>query len=276
MFDRGTIFDAGSDPKFFGVFSDFLHGGLTDSTGGTAATTVADLTSSYSEATAEAAVAELIARANLHPFSYAPSNAAAVASIITGNGGWARVTTAATDNQGAAIIGPPSFVMTTNMPSVFKTKVQLSDATQSSLLAGFYPIDSSLISNLSGDLASQNANWIGFYKADGGTDLIARVRVGGANTFSATLKAAGSSSSYAFTTAATRLGFRISPQGGTPSTAGLSQVEFIVDGNLLAIARNINLPSTSVYLAPTLGYANGEAAIKTFDADYLGAAQDRY
>lgn len=279
MIPISHAFEVANALPFFAFTEDFLGGVLLDSTGGTPAQPIADLTSSYVQAAAEAAVASLAIRAT-QQMVFVPTGSGTFATTAA-NGGWITLSGAATtDNSGGQLQSAGIHSLVNGKRVAFQAVAQVVEststngATESSLFAGLYPIDTSLAANIAGDFSSQNANWIGFYKADGGTTISCRVRVGGSNVFSVT--AANSSGTITFDKSSHVYGIIVEPVGETPSTAGLSKVTFTIDGQIVAQATGINLPASSVLLASSVAFTTGDnTGTKTCTFDIVRSAQDR-
>lgn len=260
--------DAAAIPVGFGLFEDFLTGVLTDSTGGTPATTLADLTGTYSQALAEAAVAELAAVVNAGgSFGYTPIAAGTLTSNAA-NGGWARISgPATTDDAGGQLQARGIHVLANDKNVSFKARGKVSEttstnsATESDLWLGLMAVDTSIV-------ASAPTDYVVFRKDDGGTTIKCEYRIASATAVSFTVPAA------TFTmVAGTTYAFGISVQ---PRSGANSIIEWSVDGVVVYRLTGIDLSTLTVALTPSVAFQTGDATgTKFLDLDYIGSYQVR-
>lgn len=162
-----------------------------------------------------------------------------------------------------------AFVPATNSvagkKSFFRTRVALSDATNSAFYAG-------LMGTTTTPLTAQDGLY--FLKASGATSFILRSSIGGVNTDLAMTGFAfanatyldlgwyfdGKTTVYAFVSVP--VGFQ--PQSGTGSTVTVKGPAFSFTPSL-----------TTAVLAPSFGIQNGAAAAKTLSVDHILVARER-
>jgi len=186
------------------------------------------------------------------------ASAAALGGVATLSGA------ATTDDSGYQIQSAACFAVTANKPILFKTRVSLSDATESDLWAGLMPIDTSII-------ASEPTDLIAFKKADGGTTISACVRVASGTT---TAQAISSTLFTAVADTYNILGIAVYP-GPAGAADTTSRVDFSINGVVVHRFTGA-LPAASVVLAASLAFQSGTAT-GTISAkcDYIEAIQKR-
>jgi len=147
---------------------------------------------------------------------------------------------ATTDDSGSNITGDSEWIRITSSKTVwFQTRVLLSDATESDLLAGIAITDTSLI-------ASAPSDGIYFLKSDGAATYQIIVRVGSATNTVATFPALTAATWY-------DLAFRLAVDSGGVGTLTAWQ-----DGTTMTQSRVASLP-TSEALTAALAFQSGTA-----------------
>jgi hypothetical protein len=196
------------------------------------------------------------------------------------NGGWAKITAATTDNRGGQLQTKAIHACTPGKRINFCTRVQLAgsagassvNATQSDLIFGLYPTDTSVEA---GVVADTDTDGIYFYKVDASTAFKCIVKGGSATrrldvTATSITQTAGN---FAMDLSAHHFGISILPLGATNN---LSTIDFFIDGVRVGGGTDIQLPLSSIFLAPTVSAQAGDnAETYTYSFDYIGSYQER-
>jgi len=234
---KGNPFDTAVTPSFFEFFEDF--------------------TRQDSIATGGAVTATLITSGTV--------------SVRAANGGWLSLNGVDdTDNTGAQVQSLAAHVITQNKRIAFSARVQARQdadsttvAAESDISIGLFPIDTSLEASLPVD-------GIYFRKAEGATAIKCVIRNNSATAvFDQTIASVMDTSVHLY-------GILIKPNGALPTSSGLSSVVFTIDGEIVALARNVNLPAGTIVLASSVAFQTGDATGQKFlDIDFLRTVQDR-
>lgn len=160
-----------------------------------------------------------------------------------------KLTNAAGDNDNDFLqVSSEILKLTAGKKAWFKTRIKVSDATQSDFIVGLSDTDTSPLDSSDG---------VFFYKADGVATLDFKVAVGAVESVAA---------SIATVVDDTYLELAFYYDGKTT-------IAYSVDGTQEGTLTNDTIPTAEI--TPVFGIQNGEAVAKTMSVDYLFACVER-
>lgn len=189
----------------------------------------------------------------------AVSSGTAVVSDAVAGGVLVIANSGTTDDSGAGVqVDASPHNLSAGAVVEFKTRVKQSDATQSDLWTGLFPLDTTIIAGVTGGVY--------FRKDDGDAYWDFVIRAGSADIVVSTAVATQTADAWQ------ELAVKITMD---PSVAAKGVVEAYIDGRQVYYGVCTALPASTVYLTPSVAWQSGEAAAKTCHVDYIGARQSR-